>query len=219
MQDSQGGTAFSFRNTQDATLFGRPLVDRGVKSPGDLLYTPRWVAAFDLTDAQTLVTGVSASFGPNDSGRHTRTQIFGGDVYWKWKPAWQSGGFPFVALQAEALGRRYEAGGVVTDAGTRVLPAETLQDYGTYAQALWGFRERWVAGLRFDWMRGDRGAFAPDEHRAARWRVSPNLTFFPTEFSKLRFQYNYDDGRIHGSDSAVWVQLELLLGEHAAHKF
>jgi len=212
VQNSNGGTAFSFRNDED-DLFGRTPVERGVQSPGDLLYAPRWVSSFDLTDSQTVVTGLSGAFAPNASGRDTWTQIYGGDVYWKWKPSWQSGGFPFVSWQTEALGRRYEAG------ASNGLPAEVLYDYGLYSQLLWGFRPRWVAGARADWASGDKGAFQPDPNRADRFRASPNLTFYPTEFSKLRLQYNYDHGQILGDDSSVWVQVEFLLGEHAAHKF
>jgi hypothetical protein len=220
-QNSQGGTALSFRNAEEETLFGRPPVERNPRGVGDLLYTPRYAASFDLTDAQTIVTGLSGSFGPNASGTDTRTQIYGGDVYWKWKPSWQSGGFPFVSWQTEVLGRRYEAGAArVVDGGdTIILPRETLFDWGAYSQALWGFQPRWVAGLRGDWVSGDRGALAADENRADRFRVSPNLTFYPTEFSKIRLQYNFDHGQLLGNDSSVWVQLEFLLGEHAAHKF
>src|SRR5262249_48276370 len=109
VQNSQGVSAWSFRNDRD-TLFGRTLVDRSGKGLGDLLYVPRYAASFDLTDSQTVVVGLSGAFGPNDSGSDTRTQIYGADLYWKWKPSWQSGGFPFVAWQTEALGRRYEAG-------------------------------------------------------------------------------------------------------------
>jgi hypothetical protein len=212
VQNSQGETAFSFRNADDE-LFGRPPVDRSVRGLGDLLYVPRAVASFDLTDSQTIVAGVSGALGPNSSGLHDYTQIVGGDVYWKWKPPWQSGGFPFVAVQSEALGRRYEAAA----AGT--LPHETLYDWGVYGQVLYGFTQRWVAGLRGEWVSGDRGAFAPDENRADRARMSPNLTFYPTEFSKIRLQYNFDHGQLLGADSSVWVQLEFLLGAHAAHKF
>jgi hypothetical protein len=107
--NSAGGTAFSFRNSEEE-LFGRPPVDRSVEDPGDLLWVPRYVTSFDLTDSQTLVTGVSGAFGPNDSSRHTDTQIYGVDLFWKWKPEWQSGGFPFVAFQTEWMTRRYEAG-------------------------------------------------------------------------------------------------------------
>jgi len=219
VQNSQGGTAFSFRNA-DEELFGRTPVDRRVRNLGDLLYVPRYAASFDVTDSQTIVAGVSVAFGPNASGRDTRTQIYGADLYWKWKPSWQSGGFPFVSWQTEALGRRYEAGSGGLDApGRATLPRETLFDWGVYSQVVYGFTQRWAAGLRSDWVSGDRGAFTPDENRADRFRLSPALTFYPTEFSKLRFQYNYDHGQLHGEDSSVWLQLEFLLGSHAAHKF
>jgi hypothetical protein len=218
-QNSQGGTAFSFRNT-DEDLFGRVAVDRSVRNVGDLLYVPRYAASFDLTGSQTIVTGVSGAFGPNASGRDTRTQIYGADLYWKWKPSRQSGGFPFVSWQTEALGRRYEAGpGGMAVPGNALLPRETLFDWGVYSQVVYGFRQRWAAGLRGDWVSGDRGAFKLDENRADRFRVSPALTFYPSEFSKLRLQYNFDHGQIHGDDSSVWLQLEFLLGSHAAHKF
>src|SRR2546425_433375 len=95
--NSQGGTAFSFRNDHEGKpFFGRPNIDRGVKTPGDMLFVPRYVASFNLTDAQTLVTGASAAFGPNNSGSDTDTQIYGVDLFWKWKSPQQHAGFPFV---------------------------------------------------------------------------------------------------------------------------
>ena len=212
VQDSQGASAFSFRNTE-GPLFGRPPVARSVRALGDVLYVPRYVASFDLTDSQTLVAGLSGAFGPNASAENTQTQIYGGDLFWKWKPPWQAGGFPFVAFQTEALGRRYEAGAAAA------LPRETLFDWGLYSQLAYGFTQRWVAGLRGDWVSGDRGSFRPDPDRADRFRVSPDLTFYPTEFSKLRLQYNFDHGQLAGDDSSVWLQAEFLLGAHAAHKF
>lgn len=221
VQNSQGGTAFSFRNEEDPP-FGRAAIERPVAGLGDMLYVPRYVAAFDLTDAQTLVVGTSVALGPNASGDGTYTQIVGGDLYWKWKPAWQSGGFPFVSFQTEALGRHYEAakGNAAGDESSPVvLPAKTYQDWGFYAQALYGFRPRWVAGLRSDWVSNDCGAATPSPRCAQRYRLSPDLTFYPTEFSKIRFQYNFDHVRDLGNDSSVWLQFELLLGDHAAHKF
>jgi hypothetical protein len=219
--NSQGVTAFSFRNEEEPP-FGRAAVERPVSDLGDMLYVPRYVASFDLTDAQTLVVGTSAALGPNASGENTYTQIVGGDLYWKWKPAWQSGGFPFVSFQTEALGRRYEAAAGTTpseDGPTIFLPAENLTDWGMYAQALYGFRRRWVAGLRGDWVADACGAAEPSSTCAQRYRIAPNITFYPTEFSKIRLQYNFDHTRDLGNDSSVWLQLELLLGDHAAHKF
>ncbi len=221
VMDSQGGTAAAFRDAEN-THFGREPIETKVHSPGDLLYVPRYVASFDLTPSQTLVTGVSAAFGPNATGTNTDTQIYGFDIYWKWKPEWQSGGWPFVAFQTEGLYRRYEAGSATIlseDEPPLELPRESLHDYGFYAQALYGFTRRWVAGLRGEYVTGGGGAFNPDPERADRFRLAPNLTFYPTEFSKLRLQWNYDHGQLLGDDHSVWLQTEFLLGSHAAHKF
>ena len=214
--NGEGGTTFSFRDPSTDGTHGRTPVDRGISGAGDLLYVPRIVSSFDLTDNQTLVLGASAAFGANDSGENTKTQIYGVDQYWKWKPADADAGFPFVSWQTEALYRNYEAG--ADPANT--LPSETLRDWGAYSQVLWGFEPRWVAGLRGDYVDGNAGAFdATDVWRGERERVSPNITFFPSEFSKLRLQYNYDHGKLFGDEQSVWLQAEFLLGSHGAHKF
>jgi hypothetical protein len=88
---------------------------------------------------------------------------------------------------------------------------------------LWGFRAGWVAGLRGDYVTGERAdyeaRFGDDPDRADRWRLSPSLTYYPSEYSKLRLQYNYDDREDLGEDHSVWLQFEFLLGAHAAHRF
>jgi hypothetical protein len=61
--------------------------------------------------------------------------------------------------------------------------------------------------------------FGNDAERAPRWRISPSLTWYPSEYSKIRLQYNYDDRQGLGRDHSIWLQLEFLLGAHAAHKF
>src|SRR6185503_10244740 len=78
LQNSQGETAFSFRtdHENDPYLGRLHEVDR-VKSFGDMLFAPRYVASFNLTDEQTLLVGTSAAFAPNASGEQTDTQIYG----------------------------------------------------------------------------------------------------------------------------------------------
>ncbi len=211
-----GETAWSFRNLESTDFHGRAGVDRPVKSLGDLVYSPRIAASFELGPSNTLVLGATTALGPNSAGDDTGTSIYGFDVYWKWRPERAMKGFPFFSLQAEGTKRRYEVG----EDPAAGLPAETLRDDGFYAQCLWGFRPRWVLGLRGEAVGGDRGAF-PDEgvFRAGRTRLSTNLTWYPSEFSKLRFQYNRDSGRIVGDQNSLWVQMEFLLGSHGAHKF
>jgi hypothetical protein len=77
-----------------------------------------------------------------------------------------------------------------------------------------------VAGFRGEYVNGNEGAYdANDVFRGERTRVSPNLTFYPSEFSKFRLQYNYDHGELFGTDHSIWFQVEFLLGSHGAHKF
>jgi hypothetical protein len=225
VQDSQGETAHSFRDDNEGEpLFGRPAEQGRVKSFGDLLFVPRYAASFNLSDSQTLVAGASAAFGPNGTGGHSDTQIYGVDLFWKWKSPHHHAGFPFVSWQTEAMVRRFEAGAFPGDDTTPALPAETLIDYGVYSQISYGFRKGWVAALRGDYVfpeeKGDyERILGRDPNRAARWRVAPNLTYYPSEFSKLRLQYNFDHRDGIGDDHSVWAQFEFLLGTHAAHKF
>ncbi|NOS72398.1 MAG: hypothetical protein HOP33_21060 [Verrucomicrobia bacterium] len=230
VQNSQGGTANGFRDDHGGEGFlGRVNTQGRVKTAGDMLYSTRYAASFDLSDTQTLLAGASAAFGPNGSGADTDTQIYGMDIYWKWKPANAHAGFPFVSWQTEGMLRRYQAGASTTldltgDSVADFAPRETLTDWGFYSQLLYGFHPGWVAGLRGDYVTHSKmGAYedlyGADAERAMRWRISPNLTWYPTEFSKIRLQYNYDDRDGIGTDHSVWLQFEFLLGAHAAHKF
>ena len=217
--NATGGTTSSFRSDESPEIHGGVIDERRVEHASDLLLVPRLAFSFDLTETQTLLLGASGAFGPNNSGPSARTQVYGVDAYWKWKPAAAQAGFPFLSMQAEALFRRYDAAQRISEADPTVtLPDEMLKDRGAYAQLLWGIKPRIVAGLRGEFASGDESSFA-SELRGDRSRVSPNFTWYPTEFSKVRVQYNYDDRKAIGTDHSLWFQFEFLLGAHAAHKF
>lgn len=210
VQNANGETAFSFLSTtEEGDFAGFPIIERDVESLEDLLYSTRWLNSFSLSDEVTLNVGASALFGPNATGKDNRTNIYGADLYLKWKPLINDRGFPFLAWQTEVMKRDYEAG-----------PAkESLDDWGLYTQLTWGFKRGRVAGLRYELVDGDG---APDDSlRDQRYRLSPNLTWFPTEFSKLRLQYNYDRAEFLKKDEqhSAWLQFEFLLGSHGKHKF
>ena len=217
-----GETAFSFRNEGENDItgvnryLGRATQGRDLRNLDDLLFIPRIASSFDLTGEQTLLVGASAGFGPNDTGSDTRTEIYGLDAYWKWKPANASKGFPFVSWQTEAMYRRFEAG-ADPSVGLR---AETIRDYGFYSQVLWGFRPGWIAGLRGEWVTGNNSDVdSTNIYRGDRTRLSPALTWLPSEFSKIRLQYNYDNGQHYSDQHSIWLQFEFTLGAHAAHKY
>jgi hypothetical protein len=222
VQNGQGGTGYSFRNRgEDDTFFGRETIDRPLRGVQDFVFIPRWESSFDLTPTQTVLVGVCGAFGPNDTGPHSRTQIYGTDIFYKWKPANAHGGFPFVKWQTEGMLRRFEAGRGLDESFPE---SETFNDWGVYSQVVCGFRQGWTAGLRGDYLHMDGSEFTDDPDRTSRWRASLNLTWYPTEFSKLRLQYNHDfladtDALGRSNADSVFLQFEFSLGAHAAHKF
>jgi hypothetical protein len=219
VMNSLGETLFSFRTEESSEIHGGVAVERAVDRASDLVVAPRLATSFDLSSTQTLLLGVSGAFGPNNSGASAKSRVVGADVFWKWKSPTAGQGFPFISLQAEALHRTYDAAErEAVDDPTVTLPAETLKDQGMYAQLLWGVKPRMVLGLRGEFAGGNDAAFA-SEIRADRTRISPNITIYPSEFSKLRLQYNFDDRKGIGRDHSLWLQFEFILGAHAAHKF
>ncbi len=222
VQNGRGNTGFSFRNPGvDGTFFGRLTTDREARGLQDFVYVPRWENSFDLSPSQTVLGGISGAFGSNETGADARTQIYGADFLYKWKSPRAEGGFPFVKWQTEGMYRRFEAGRGIDQS----FPvAETFHDWGMYSQIVWGFKKGWTAGLRGDYLHMQGSAFTDDFERQSRERLSADLTWYPTEFSKLRLQYNHDyleedDFFAARQADSIFFQFEFILGAHGAHKF
>src|SRR5213593_734016 len=221
-QNGRGSTGFSFRNPgDDGMFFDRITTDREARGLQDFVWIPRFENSFNLSDTQTVLAGVSGAFGSNETGANSRTQIYGADLLYKWKSSHAEGGFPFVKWQTEFMYRRFQAGHGADDS----FPvAETFHDWGLYSQVLWGFKKGWVAGIRGDYVDMQDSEFTDDLDRQSRWRISANLTWYPTEFSKIRLQYNQDFLEKNFFLSArhvesIFLQWEFILGAHGAHKF
>jgi hypothetical protein len=221
-QNGRGETGFSFRNPGAAGMFfDRITTDREARGLQDFVWIPRFENSFNLSDTQTVLLGASGAFGSNETGANSRTQIYGADLLYKWKSSHAEGGFPFVKWQTEFMYRRFEAGRGVDQS----FPvAETFHDWGLYSQVLWGFKKGLVAGIRGDIVDMQDSKFTDDLDRQPRWRLSANITWYPTEFSKIRLQYNQDFLEQNFFLSArevesVFLQWEFILGAHGAHKF
>src|SRR5438270_2720227 len=221
-QNGRGSTGLSFRNPgDDGMFFDRITTDREVRGLQDFVWIPRFENSFNLSETQTVLAGVSGAFGSNETGANSRTQIYGADLLYKWKSARAEGGFPFVKWQTEFMYRRFEAGHGADDS----FPvAETFHDWGLYSQVLWGFKKGWVVGIRGDYVHMQNSEFTDDLDRQSRSRISANLTWYPTEFSKLRLQYNQDFLEENFLLSpreveSVFLKWEFILGSHGAHKF
>jgi outer membrane murein-binding lipoprotein Lpp len=241
IQNSDGETMYSFNSSDEAfeerAIGGRPFESAGTRSFDDMVYLLRWVNGVDLSDTWTGQLGLSGLYGPNATGSDGETWIYGADFVLKWIPLTSNRGWPFVKLEGEIMQRRYEADSFFgcldpdEDPCTPVaLPTETLDDWGGFLQALWGFRRGWSIGLRGEYATGSGGSNAAleyarseDPFRDDRLRISPLLVFQPSEFSRIRLQYNWDKADfLDGSDDpahSVWLGFEWLFGSHPAHAF
>jgi hypothetical protein len=239
IQNARGETATSFLGTDTTfdsikgssgaaipgTVGGRPWIHDSVQSLEDLLYTERILSSFDFSDASTVVLGGSALFGPNATGGSGRTQIYGVDFLYKWKPLDNENGWPFVKVQAESMWRHMRAAAVRRDldgdAIAEVFPSARFDDWGAYAQAIWGFARPWAAGFRIETVDGDGASTGGIGSLDRRTRLSPNLTYFPSEFSRIRLQANFDRAQELRDQrfASIWLQFEVLFGAHGAHKF
>ncbi|HZI16524.1 MAG TPA: zinc-regulated TonB-dependent outer membrane receptor [Myxococcus sp.] len=184
-----------------------------VLSPLDLQATGVVKQFFPLSDDLSLLWGLSAATGPNPTGYRNRTDVYGTDVYLRYRPISQAS-TTLVTLQAEAFYRR------------RQVPGDVLTDFNAYAQAAWRFSQRWATALRYELGTPARGEGAEvidpldPEWTEDRQRISANVTFWPTEFSRLRLQGATDRvGWRESPDYSVFLALELVTGAHGAHTF
>ncbi len=219
VHNANGETMTSFNGPPGEPLVGgHPWASADVASPADFAYTGRAVASFDLAPTTVVLPGLSGSFGPNGTGG--RTRILGADLTLKWKLLANDAGFPFFSWQTEYLTRRYAADTAVDPATSTPVPGDVLQDSGMYSQVVWGITRGWTLGARWDWAEGHGGGSGSDPLRDLRTRGSVALTYYPSEFSKVRLEIDRDRSRSLGRSAlSAWLQFEIAIGAHGAHKF
>ena len=210
----------------EETIGGQPAPGRDINGLDDYLYSARWENSGDLSEETTALLGVSALYGPNATGEDGETFIYGADLTLKWRAAGNQRGYPFVTWQTEIMKRDFDAAAVSIPHEDEVheFAAASLEDWGLYSQLLWGFAPGWEAGLRIEYATGsDDGLEERDEDaaRSDRVRISPLVAWRPSEFSRLRLQYNYDDADFlaDGEAHTVWAGVEFLYGMHPAHTY
>ncbi|MDH5231399.1 MAG: zinc-regulated TonB-dependent outer membrane receptor [Gammaproteobacteria bacterium] len=208
-QNANGETMRSFLFAEDEAVAGQTLGRRDVNSLDDFLYGVRWLNGFDLSSTLSANIGLSALFGPNAIDVATQTQIQGLDFYMKWQASRSQKGFPFIAWHSEWLQRDYQ-----------INASQSLVDQGFFTQVQWGFTPGWIAGLRYEQATANEAA-THDSLRDQRSRISSNLTWFSSEFAKIRLQHNLDQAEHLNQQwqHSLSLQFEVNLGAHMAHTF
>jgi hypothetical protein len=203
--DTHGSTAFR------SSSFGRVELNQSGKldGPEDFLYLARLETFVPFGDDWSLYLGGSAAFGQSPYAPDDRVDLWGADLYLKWRPLGSGPDSLAVALTLEYFLRDTQ------------VPGDSVRDHGGYLQLDAQVDKRWVVNLRAENLGGLRGVSPePDRLGSWAWRASAAVTFLPTHFSKLRLQYDagHAQGR-PGAAHALVFQIEVSAGEHGAHAF
>jgi len=189
---------------------------------GDVGDENSWLAGASLLDAKT--TQADDGF----SGDH---KLYIADATWKWAPNGNTkdGG---ITLRSEYFldqrdGTYSAPTGDAIDLTTQAA-LDPLEDpalsqpwvgdrRGVYVEAVYRLNRSWDVGYRFDklWA-ANSGPYASDFDPV---RSSVELTWRNSEFSFFRLQYSHDDPTRTTTDNALFLQYDVSLGAHGAHKF
>lgn len=137
-----------------------------------------------------------------------------------------------LKLQGEYL-RRTERGTLAFDTeGANLADAYRSKQSGWYLQSVYQFLPRWRVGLRYDSLDTGStdialvsgGALPPEAFPALLpgdpERITAMLDWSPSEFSRLRVQFAWDDARDDGDrDRQILLQYLYGIGAHGAHKY
>jgi hypothetical protein len=159
-----------------------------------------------------------------------KSRTWGLDAVLKWTPADNTR--RQLKVQGEYLHRK-ETGDLLFDAeGAALVDSFRSEQRGWYVQSVWQFNPRWRAGARYDALdSGDpriglvEDGTLPIEAFPALLPADPDrlslmIDWNPSEFSRLRAQYAWDDSRGAGDrDRQFRLQYLFGIGAHGAHKY
>lgn len=161
-----------------------------------------WVAhvknSIDLTPASNLELGASWGTSAVDEPLRVRTNLYGIDAIWRWKPL-RRAKYRSAILQTEWFWRN-EAG-----------IGETWT--GGFVFGQWQLARRWFVGARYDRV---ELLEALDETLQAGQVL---VRCFPTEFSQIRLAYERREPEVGEGVDRLLLQTTFALGPHRPHPF
>lgn len=176
------------------------------------------VALFDYDD----ISGLANLFAG-------RQRISGVDFVYKWAPDGNPR-YENFKFAAEWFQRKLDGDFTFDTAGVNSLAPLTAKQSGWYAQAVYQFHPYWRVGGRID--RLSAGSVALDANAANLAvptfdpkRTSLMVDWNPSEYSRIRLQYNRDASRQDLAtgevlkDNQLFLQYIFSLGPHGAHRF
>lgn len=164
---------------------------------GDLSWLGRLNSFWDLGPSAFLQVGSTAVYGRNDEvaeGLGLDARLLALDALFRWQPGGSS--------QQRDL--RLAAGWYLAEKDYGALE---LSGHGGYLQANHRLDRRWVAGARADWLDG----FGDGPRR---FQIAPHVTWWQSEWVRLRLQYSYLEAAGRDPDHTLLLQAVWAMGPH-----
>ena len=181
-------------------------------------------ASLDFGSDHTLLFGGSVTGGKTKTDTvapETRfsgtSTLYDAELTYKWKPSNQKS----LVVQTEYL-FRHQTGDLESLSTLAVDSLKRNQD-GWYIQALYQLG-RWRIGTRYDILSIFTDKYDLSGKKidfgSRPYRLTGALEFNPTEFSRIRLQYNYDRSERNDElNNEILLQIILAIGAHGAHPF
>lgn len=175
--------------TLEATKADNKLFEGGT----DLSYLGRLQSFWDLSPSTYVQVGVNGVTGHNDDA-DLDAKILGVDVAFRWAPPSRS-----RYRELTLKGEWYWA--------DRDIGTESLSGNGGYGQVNYRWSQRWVTGMRADFLDGFGGG-------PTAFQLVPSLSWWQSEWVRLRFQYNFLKRSGFDADHTFLVQTMWAIGPH-----
>jgi len=169
----------------------------GFKKPAGVVHLKNY---YDLSTATYLELGLSGVVGENDPDLGRNTYIEGIDLSVVWIPPERSK-YRSLEFRTEIFFEQRET------------PLGRVDTFDMFSFVDFKFSRRWTTGLRFDYIQDQ---LDPDMKTYA---VGPFLTFWQSEFVRLRVQYGGRHEEEHGWNHQGVLQATFALGPHKHEKY
>lgn len=159
-------------------------------------FLARLKSYWDLTSDSYLEIGLNGMHGKADVDGHLNHDFYAMDFAYDWYPA------------GKELYREFTVRGMLEYSDLDLESRVDREAWGGFLYSQMKFSPHWIAGLRYDYVEDQR----QEDHQY--WGLSPYLTFWQSEFVRLRAQYSYRKDNIFGSDNSYTLQFTVAAGPH-----
>lgn len=196
---------------------------------GDISISHSWQAGISYWNADDISREYSSH---SHGGAAVEVPLFEGDsdivglnAVYKWAPNGNYRDQNFK-LQFEYFKRDDEGDMTLQDSSPLETSTLSSKQDGWYLQGIWQFAREWRVGLRYDTVDSDnKGSDSEvlEEVGLASAGYTPQRSsimteWVPSEYSRIRLQYNRDES-YQVADDQVYLQYTFSIGAHGAHAY